>query len=79
MAEGPRLLMVIGAATPPGRLAAAVAAAAEAVRGDHEDINVDVMNLAEAPPSTPATGGRSTDTEPKPARQSAGSPVRRRS
>jgi FMN reductase len=49
MAEVPRLLMVVGAATPPGRLAAAVAAAAEAVRGDHEDINVDVMNLAETP------------------------------
>src|SRR5438045_5371622 len=49
MAEVPRLLMVVGAATPPGRLAAAVAAAAEAVRGDYEDINIDVMNLAEAP------------------------------
>jgi FMN reductase len=47
MAEVPRLLMVVGAATPPGRLAAAIAAAAEAVRGDHEDIQVDVMSLAE--------------------------------
>jgi FMN reductase len=48
MAEMPRLLMVVGAATPPGRLAAAIAAAAEAVRSHAEDINVDVMNLAEA-------------------------------
>jgi FMN reductase len=48
MAEVPRLLMVVGAATPPGRLAAAIAAAAEAVRSHAEDINVDVMNLAEA-------------------------------
>jgi FMN reductase len=47
MPEIPRLLMVVGAATPPGRLAAAIAVAAEAVRGNAEDINVDVMNLAE--------------------------------
>ncbi len=47
MAEVPRLLMVVGAATPPGRLAAAIGAAAEAVRSDAEDIDVDVMNLAE--------------------------------
>ena len=49
MPEAPRLLMVVGAATPPGRLAAAIAAAAEAVRSHAEDINVDVMNLAETP------------------------------
>lgn len=47
MAEIPQLLMLIGAATPPGRLAAAIAAAAEAVRGDAGDIGVDVINLAE--------------------------------
>jgi FMN reductase len=47
MSEIPRLLMLVGAATPPGRLAAAIAAAAEAVRGDTGDIDVDVMNLAE--------------------------------
>jgi FMN reductase len=52
MAEVPRLLMVVGAATPPGRLAAAVAAAADEVRGDHEDIEVDVINLGEAPIDT---------------------------
>src|SRR5437868_9270649 len=42
MAQIPRLLMVVGAATPPGRLAAAIAVAVEAVRGNTEDINVDV-------------------------------------
>ncbi len=52
MAEIPRLLMVVGAATPPGRLAAAIAAAAAAVRSNAEDIDVDVMNLAEVPVDT---------------------------
>jgi FMN reductase len=47
MIQPPRLLMLIGAATPPGRLAAAVAAVAAAVRRAAPDINVDVMNLAE--------------------------------
>jgi FMN reductase len=47
MAEIPRLLMLIGAATPPGRLAAAVGAAAEAVRNVVRDVDVEVINLAE--------------------------------
>ena len=47
MAEFPRLLMLIGAATPPGRLAAAITAAADAVRGEAQDIDVDIMNLAD--------------------------------
>jgi FMN reductase len=47
MAEFPRLLMLIGAATPPARLAAAIAAAAEAVRVVARDIDIEVMNLAE--------------------------------
>ncbi|HUC12538.1 MAG TPA: NADPH-dependent FMN reductase [Stellaceae bacterium] len=47
MAELPCLLMLIGAATPPGRLAAAIAAAADAVCRDATDLRVDVMNLAE--------------------------------
>jgi FMN reductase len=47
MAEFPRLLMLIGAATPPGPLAATIAAAAEAVRVVARDIEVEVMNLAE--------------------------------
>jgi FMN reductase len=52
MAEVPRLLMLVGAATPPGRLAAAIAAVAEAVRGGAEEIKPDVMNLAETPIDT---------------------------
>jgi FMN reductase len=52
MAEVPRLFMLVGAATPPGRLAAAIAAAAEAVRSNAEDIQVDIMNLAETPIDT---------------------------
>jgi FMN reductase len=39
----PRLLMIIGAATPPGRLATAVAFAASSAEG----IAVDILNLAE--------------------------------
>src|SRR6516164_8053904 len=49
MAEFAHLLMLIGAATPPGRLAAAIAAAADAVRSEAEDTAVDIMNLAETP------------------------------
>jgi len=52
MAEMPRLLMVIGAATPPGRLAAATAAAADAVRSASGDVEVDIMNLADTPIDT---------------------------
>src|SRR5260370_33386400 len=44
MADSPRLLMIVGAATPPGRLAAAIGMAAEAVGGD---VAVDILNLAE--------------------------------
>jgi FMN reductase len=47
MAELPRLLMLIGAATPPGRLASAIGATADAVRSSARDVAVDVMNLAE--------------------------------
>ena len=49
MAESPRLLMLIGAATPPGRLAASILAAADAVRSNSPDIDVDIMNLADMP------------------------------
>lgn len=48
MSEFPRLLMLIGAATPPGRLAAAIVETAEALRRDARDIDIDVINLAEA-------------------------------
>jgi hypothetical protein len=78
MAEIPQLLMLIGAATPPGRLVAAIAAAAEAVRGDAGDIGVDAINLAET--AIDACDGRplegyGADT----VRRSAGSALRRRS
>ena len=49
MAEHQTLLMIVGAATPPGRLAAAIAMAAEAARADHSDIAPDILNLAETP------------------------------
>ncbi|MGC2415435.1 MAG: NADPH-dependent FMN reductase [Stellaceae bacterium] len=47
MADVVRLLMLVGAATPPGRLAAAIAMAAEAARSRGGDIVVDILNLAE--------------------------------
>jgi FMN reductase len=59
MTQPPRLLMLIGAATPPGRLAAAVAAVAEAVRCVAPDIDVDVMNIAET--AIDICDGRSLD------------------
>ncbi len=49
MAEAPTLLMIVGAATPPGRLAAAIAMAAEAVGTGGGDVAVDILNLAETP------------------------------
>jgi hypothetical protein len=52
MDEFSRLLMLIGAATPPGRLAASIAAGADAVRSRGRDIEVDIMNLAETPIDT---------------------------
>jgi FMN reductase len=39
--------MLVGAATPPGRLAAAIDAAALAIRGALPEVEVDMMNLAE--------------------------------
>lgn len=48
MADPPRLLMLIGAATPPGRLAAAIAEAANAARTRSPEIAVDLLSLAEA-------------------------------
>jgi len=47
MAESPRFLILIGAATPPGRLAAAMAATAQAMRNNAESVDIDIMNLAE--------------------------------
>ena len=44
MTDASRLLMLVGAATPPGRLAAAIAFAAQAAGAA-----VDILNLADAP------------------------------
>jgi NAD(P)H-dependent FMN reductase len=49
MAEAASLLMIVGAATPPGRLAAAIAMAAQAAGADGGDVVVDILNLAETP------------------------------
>jgi FMN reductase len=47
MAKTSGLLMLIGAATPPGRLAAAMAMAADMARGQAGGIAADILNLAE--------------------------------
>lgn len=49
MVDASGLLMVVGAATPPGRLAAAIATAAEAAQTSDGDIAVEILNLAETP------------------------------
>jgi FMN reductase len=41
--------MLVGAATPPGRLAAAIATAAETARNSGADVAIDILNLAETP------------------------------
>jgi FMN reductase len=48
MTDAVRLLMLVGAATPPGRLAAAISFAAEAAQTDGSG-GVDILNLAETP------------------------------
>ncbi|HKS89275.1 MAG TPA: NADPH-dependent FMN reductase [Stellaceae bacterium] len=49
MADPCKLLMLVGAATPPGRLAAAVAFAAETAKSEAA---VDILNLADVPIDT---------------------------
>src|SRR5438046_1943050 len=49
MADPSGLLMLVGAATPPGRLATAIAAAAEMARSRHADLAIDILNLADTP------------------------------
>jgi FMN reductase len=48
MANSPKLLMLVGAATPPGRLAAAIEIAA-GVAQTSGDVAVEILNLAETP------------------------------
>jgi FMN reductase len=49
MADPAQLLILAGAATPPGRLAAALEAAAAMARARHSDVAVDALNLAQTP------------------------------
>jgi FMN reductase len=67
MTDTPNLLIVIGAATPPGRLAAAMAFAAERVRDGGEDFAVQTLNLAEA--KVDICDGRGLDAYGQPTRQ----------
>jgi FMN reductase len=67
MADHQTLLMIIGAATPPGRLAAAIAMAAEAARADAGDIVPDILSLAETP--IEICDGRSLDAYGETTRQ----------
>jgi FMN reductase len=48
MADSNTLLMLVGAATLPGRLAAAIDHAAEAMRAEDTGTAVDILNLADA-------------------------------
>jgi NAD(P)H-dependent FMN reductase len=47
MADSNTVLMLVGAATPPGRLAAAIDYAAEAARAADTNVGVDILNLAD--------------------------------
>src|SRR3954454_24944863 len=47
MADIVTLLLLVGAATPPGRLAAAIDHAAVAARSEGTGIVVDILNLAD--------------------------------
>ena len=48
MVDNNSLFMLVGAATPPGRLAAAIDHAAEAARTANAGIAIDILNLADA-------------------------------
>lgn len=67
MADTPKLLMLVGAATPPGRLAAAIEAAAETARSSGGDLAVDILNLAETP--IEVCDGRPLDAYGEPTRR----------
>ena len=68
MTDAPTLLMLVGAATPPGRLAAAIAMAAEAARSNGGgDVTVDILNLAET--RIEICDGRPLDAYGAPTRQ----------
>jgi len=48
MPDNSGLLILVGAATPPGRLAAALGIAAETARSRQPELGVDTLNLADA-------------------------------
>jgi FMN reductase len=60
MADAPDLLMIVGAATAPGRLASAIAMAAEATRSGECEYAVEILNLAE--PRIDICDGRPLDS-----------------
>jgi FMN reductase len=64
MPDPANLLMLVGATTPPGRLATAVAFAAESARSDAA---VDILNLAEV--AVDICDGRPLDSYGEPTRQ----------
>ena len=65
-----KLLIIVGAATPPGRLAAAMAMAAEAARGQAGGVAADILNLAET--RIEICDGRGLDAYDEPTRQAVG-------
>jgi FMN reductase len=67
MADRVNLLMIVGAATPPGRLAAAVGAAVEMAQSTGDGVAVDVLNLAGTPVET--CNGRPLDRYDEATRQ----------
>jgi FMN reductase len=70
MADALRLLMLVGAATPPGRLAAAIAVAAEVARSSGGGVAVDILNLAET--RTEICDGRPLEAYGEATRQAVG-------
>jgi hypothetical protein len=48
MPSNSKLLMIVSAASPPGRLAAANSVTAELAQSKHPDTTVEILNLAEA-------------------------------
>lgn len=62
-----KLLMLVGAATPPGRLAAAISYAADTARAGNPGLVIDILNLAET--RVEICDGRPLDAYGEPTRQ----------
>jgi len=67
MADPAKLLIIVGAATPPGRLATAMTTAAEAARSNAGGVAADTLNLAET--RIEICDGRALDAYDAPTRQ----------